>query len=94
MKKEYILEPKEAFNMFRVPSNLEDLVNVLISGIMSDTKKKQDHFIKLAEVLSEDLNQYEIKYAQFKTVQILNHIRVKNGLEPMDIMETLKDAWV
>ena len=80
---EQILEPKEAFNLFRVPSKLENIVTALMVSIISNDKNRMNEAIESADYFSLELTANEIELAKSYVVKILNHIRKINGLSPM-----------
>jgi len=80
---ENTLEPKEAFNLFKVPLHLENIVTALMVSIMSNDNKKQNEALKTAEYFALDLDLNDLEIAKSKVLLILNHIRKINGLEPM-----------
>ena len=45
---EQILEPKEAFNLFKVPSKLENIVTALMVSIISNDKKRMNEAVETA----------------------------------------------
>ena len=80
---EQILEPKEAFNLFKVPSNLENIVTALMVSIISNDKKRMNEAIESADYFALELTANELELAKSYVVKILNHIRKINGLSPM-----------
>ena len=80
---ENVLEPKEAFNLFRVPSKLENIVTALMVSIISNDKKRMNEAIETADFFALELTVNEIELAKSYVVKILNHIRKINGLTPM-----------
>ena len=80
---ENVLEPKEAFNLFRVPSKLENIVTALMVSIISNDKKRMNEAIETAEFFALELTANELELAKSYVVKILNHIRKLNGLAPM-----------
>jgi len=80
---ENVLEPKEAFNLFRVPSKLENIVTALMVSIISNDKKRMNEAIETADFFALELTANEIELAKSYVIKILNHIRKINGLEPM-----------
>ena len=80
---ENVLEPKEAFNLFRVPLKLENIVTALMVSIISNDKKKMNKAIETAEFFALELTANELELAKSYVVKILNHIRKINGLAPM-----------
>ena len=80
---ENVLEPKEAFNLFRVPSKLENIVTALMVSIISNDKKRMNEAIETADFFALELTANEIELAKSYVVKILNHIRKINGLTPM-----------
>jgi hypothetical protein len=80
---EKTLEPKEAFNLFRVPSKLENVVTALMVTIISNDQKKMNEARESAEYFALELTANEIELAKSYVVKILNHIRKINGLSPM-----------
>ena len=83
MKKEYVLEPKEAFNLFKVPSKLENIITALMVSIISNNKKRMNEAIESADYFALELTANEIELAKAYVIKILNHIRKINGLSPM-----------
>ena len=81
---ENVLEPKEAFNLFRVPSKLENIITALMVSIISNDKKRMTEALESAEYFSLELTANEIELAKSYVVKILNHIRKINGLKPMN----------
>ena len=81
---ENLLEPKEAFNLFKVPSKLENIVTALMVSIISNDKKKMNEAIETADFFALELTANEIELAKTYVIKILNHIRKINGLEPME----------
>ena len=88
---EKTLEPKEAFNLFRVPSKLENVVTALMVTIISNDQKKMNEARESAEYFALELTANEIELAKSYVVKILNHIRKINGLSPMRGYE---NAWI
>ena len=80
---EQILEPKEAFNLFKVPSKLENIVTALMVSIISNDKKRINEAVETAEFFALELTANELELAKSYVVKILNHIRKLNGLSPM-----------
>ena len=80
---ENLLEPKEAFNLFKVPLHLENIVTALMVSIISNDKKRQNEALESAEYFALDLDLNDLEIAKSKVIKILNHIRKINGLEPM-----------
>jgi len=80
---EQILEPKEAFNLFKVPSKLENIVTALMVSIISNDKNRMNEAIEKADYFALELTANEVKLAKSYVVKILNHIRKINGLSPM-----------
>ena len=80
---EQILEPKEAFNLFKVPSKLENIITALMVSIISNDKKRMNEALESAEYFSLELTANELELAKSYVVKILNHIRKINGLSPM-----------
>jgi len=80
---ENLLEPKEAFNLFKVPSKLENIVTALMVSIISNDKKKMNEAIETADFFALELTANEIELAKTYVIKILNHIRKINGLTPM-----------
>ena len=78
-----VLEPKEAFNLFKVPSKLENIVTALMVSIISNDKKRINEAIETADFFALELTANEIELAKSYVVKILNHIRKINGLTPM-----------
>ena len=81
---EQILEPKEAFNLFKVPSKLENIVTALMVSIISNDKKRMNEAVETAEFFALELTANELELAKSYVVKILNHIRKINGLSPME----------
>lgn len=81
---ENVLEPKEAFNLFRVPSKLENIVTALMVSIISNDKKRMNEAIETADFFALELTANEIELAKSYVIKILNHIRKLNGLSPME----------
>ena len=80
---ENVLEPKEAFNLFKVPSKLENIVTALMVSIISNDKKRMNEAIESADYFALELTANELELAKSYVVKILNHIRKINGLAPM-----------
>ena len=80
---ENVLEPKEAFNIFRVPSKLENIITALMVSVISNDKKRMNEAIETAEFFALELTANEIELAKSYVDKILNHIRKLNGLSPM-----------
>jgi len=80
---EKTLEPKEAFNLFKVPTKLENVVTALMVSIISNDNKKMSEALESAEYFALELTANEIELAKSYVVKILNHIRKINGLSPM-----------
>ena len=80
---ENVLEPKEAFNLFRVPSKLENIITCLMVSIISDDEKRSNQAIEKADYFALELTANELELAKSYVVKILNHIRKINGLSPM-----------
>ena len=80
---EQILEPKEAFNLFKVPSKLENIITALMVSVISNDKKRMNEAIETAEFFALELTANELELAKSYVVKILNHIRKLNGLAPM-----------
>ena len=80
---ENVLEPKEAFNLFKVPSKLENVVTALMVSIISNDKKRMNEAMETAEFFALELTANELELAKSYVVKILNHIRKINGLSPM-----------
>ena len=80
---EQTLEPKEAFNLFKVPSKLENVVTALMVSIISNDKKRMNEAMETAEFFALELTANELELAKSYVVKILNHIRKLNGLAPM-----------
>ena len=80
---ENLLEPKEAFNLFRVPSKLENIITCLMVSIISDDKKRSNQAIEKADYFALELTANELELAKSYVVKILNHFRKINGLKPM-----------
>jgi len=81
---ENVLEPKEAFNLFKVPSKLENIVTALMVSIISNDKKRMNEAIETADFFALELTASEIELAKTYVIKILNHIRKINGLAPME----------
>ena len=88
---ENVLEPKEAFNLFRVPSKLENIITALMVSVISNDKKRMNEAIETAEFFALELTANEIELANSYVVKILNHIRKLNGLSPMG---DINNAWI
>jgi hypothetical protein len=80
---ENVLEPKEAFNLFKVPSKLENIVTALMVSIISNDKERINEAMETADFFALELTANEIELAKSYVVKILNHIRKINGLLPM-----------
>jgi len=80
---ENVLEPKEAFNLFKVPSKLENIVTALMVSIISNDEKRMNEAIETADFFALELTANELELAKSYVVKILNHIRKINGLSPM-----------
>ena len=80
---EQTLEPKEAFNLFKVPSKLENIITALMVSVISNDKKRMNEAIETAEFFALELTANELELAKSYVVKILNHIRKLNGLSPM-----------
>ena len=80
---EQTLEPKEAFNLFKVPSKLENIITALMVSVISNDKKRMNEAIETAEFFALELTANELELAKSYVVKILNHIRKLNGLAPM-----------
>ena len=80
---ENLLEPKEAFNLFRVPSKLENIITCLMVSIISHDEKRTNQAIKKADYFALELTANELELAKSYVVKILNHFRKINGLKPM-----------
>ena len=80
---EQTLEPKEAFNLFKVPSKLENIITALMVSVISNDKKRMNEAMETAEFFALELTANEIELAKSYVVKILNHIRKLNGLAPM-----------
>ena len=80
---EQTLEPKEAFNLFKVPSKLENIITALMVSVISNDKKRMNEAIETAEFFALELTANEIELAKSYVEKILNHIRKLNGLAPM-----------
>ena len=80
---EQTLEPKEAFNLFKVPSKLENIITGLMVSVISNDKKRMNEAIETAEFFALELTANELELAKSYVVKILNHIRKLNGLAPM-----------
>ena len=80
---EHVLEPKEAFNLFKVPSKLENIITCLMVSIITDNEKRSNEAIEKADYFALELTTNEIELAKSYVVKILNHIRKINGLSPM-----------
>ena len=81
---ENVLEPKEAFNLFKVPSKLENIITSLMVSIISNDKKRMTEAVETAEFFALELTANELELAKSYVVKILNHIRKINGLSPME----------
>ena len=81
---ENVLEPKEAFNLFRVPSKLENIVTALVVSIISKDNKRHLEALESAEYFALELTANELELAKAYVIKILNHIRKINGLAPME----------
>ena len=80
---ENVLEPKEAFNLFKVPSKLENIITALMVSVITNDKKRMNEAIETAEFFALELTANELELAKAYVVKILNHIRKINGLAPM-----------
>ena len=80
---ENLLEPKEAFNLFKVPMHLESIVTALMVSIISNDEKRKNEALESAEYFALDLDLNDLEIAKSKVLLILNHIRKINGLAPM-----------
>ena len=80
---ENVLEPKEAFNLFKVPSKLENIITALMVGIIANDEKRRNEAIETADFFALELTANELELAKSYVVKILNHIRKINGLSPM-----------
>ena len=80
---EQTLEPKEAFNLFKVPSKLENIITALMVSVISNDKKRINEAVETAEFFALELTANELELAKSYVVKILNHIRKLNGLSPM-----------
>ena len=80
---ENVLEPKEAFNLFKVPSKLENIITALMVSVITNDKKRMNEAIETAEFFALELTANELELAKAYVVKILNHIRKLNGLSPM-----------
>ena len=80
---ENVLEPKEAFNLFKVPSKLENIITCLMVSIISDDEKRTNQAIQKADYFALELTANELELAKSYVVKILNHFRKINGLKPM-----------
>ena len=80
---ENVLEPKEAFNLFKVPSKLENIITALMVSIISNDKKRMNEALESAEYFALELTANELELAKSYVFKILNHIRKINGLSPM-----------
>ena len=81
---ENVLEPKEAFNLFKVPSKLENIITALMVSVITNDKKRMNEAIETAEFFALELTANELELAKSYVVKILNHIRKINGLKPMN----------
>ena len=81
---ENVLEPKEAFNLFKVPSKLENIITALMVSVITNDKKRMNEAIETAEFFALELSANELELAKAYVVKILNHIRKLNGLAPME----------
>ena len=88
---ENVLEPKEAFNLFKVPSKLENIVTALMVSIISNDKERINEAMETADFFALELTANEIELAKSYVVKILNHIRKINGLLPMG---DINNAWI
>ena len=61
---ENVLEPKEAFNLFRVPSKLENIVTALMVSIISNDKNRMNEAIEKADYFALELTANEVKLAK------------------------------
>ena len=61
---EQILEPKEAFNLFKVPSKLENIVTALMVSIISNDKKRMNEAVETAEFFALELTANELELAK------------------------------
>ena len=57
---ENVLEPKEAFNLFKVPSKLENIVTALMVSIISNDEKRMNEAIETADFFALELTANEI----------------------------------
>jgi hypothetical protein len=80
---EQILEPKEAFNLFKVPSKLENIITALVVSVISKDNKRHLEALESADYFALELTANEIELAKSYVIEILNHIRKINGLSPM-----------
>ena len=80
---ENVLEPKEAFNLFKVPTKLENIITALVVSVISKDNKRHLEAIESAEYFALELDSNELELAKAYVVKILNHIRKINGLSPM-----------
>ena len=81
---ENVLEPKEAFNLFKVPSKLENIITALMVSVITNDKKRMNEAVETAEFFALELTANELELAKSYVVKILNHIRKINGLAPME----------
>ena len=88
---ENVLEPKEAFNLFKVPTKLENIITALMVSIISNDKKRINEAMETAEFFALELSANELELAKAYVVKILNHIRKLNGLAPMG---DINNAWI
>jgi len=86
---ENLLEPKEAFNLFKVPSKLENIITALVVSVISKDNKRHLEALESAEYFALELSANELELAKSFVIKILNHIRKINGLAPMG---DIKDA--
>ena len=80
---ENLLEPKEAFNLFKVPSKLENIITALVVSVISKDNKRHLEALESAEYFALELSANELELAKSFVIKILNHIRKINGLAPM-----------
>ena len=58
---EQTLEPKEAFNLFKVPSKLENIITALMVSVISNDKKRMNEAIETAEFFALELTANELE---------------------------------
>ena len=67
---ENVLEPKEAFNLFKVPSKLENIVTCLMVSIIANDEKRSNQAIEKADYFALELTANEIELAKSYVVEI------------------------